>query len=381
MLSSGSWSWGRRTTLIGSGHSRLLKILHVDPERNWGGGETQVVGLLTYLTGKGHDNALLAHPHGQLFEHCGNLNIRRLPLFLRNELDLRPVVSLRRLISAGNYDIVHLHTKRAHSLSLWLPRRPRGPKYVVTRRMDYPERKSWYTRYLYNRRVDGIIAISQPILDLLVSAGIDSKRIRLIHSGINSRRFDSGSETPSFGDVPVVGTVAVLEKRKGHRFLLEAAARLKSQGYRIKYYLAGDGSLRGQLEEMVERLKLTNEVKFYGFVSDTPAFLSAIDLFVLPSLHEGLGVAALEAMAAGKAVVASRVGGLAELVVDSDTGLLVSPRDPEALAQAIAKLVNDRPLARVMGNRGADRVREHFTLEQMALKNEAYYYDLLEGSA
>jgi glycosyltransferase involved in cell wall biosynthesis len=248
--------------------------------------------------------------------------------------------------------------------------------------MDYPERKGWYTRYLYNRRVDGIIAISQPIVDLLVSAGIDSKRIRLIHSGINSCRFEeSGSETPSFGDVPIVGTVAVLEKRKGHRFLLEAAARLKSQGYRIKYYLAGDGSLRGQLEEMVERLKLTKEVTFYGFVSDTPAFLSRIDLFVLPSLHEGLGVAALEAMAAGKAVVASRVGGLAELVVDSDTGLLVSPSDPEALAKAIAKLVNDRPLARVMGNRGANRVREHFTLEQMALKNEAYYYDLLEGSA
>jgi glycosyltransferase involved in cell wall biosynthesis len=248
--------------------------------------------------------------------------------------------------------------------------------------MDYPERKGWYTRYLYNRRVDGIIAISQPIVDLLVSAGIDAKRIRLIHSGIDSRRFEECcSEASRFGEVPVVGTVAVLERRKGHQFLLEAAAQLKSQGYRIQYYLAGDGSLRAELEEMVERLKLTNEVTFYGFVSDIRAFLSRIDFFVLPSLHEGLGVAALEAMAAGKAVVASRVGGLAELVVDSDTGLLVSPRDPEALAKAIARLLNDRPLARVMGNRGADRVREHFTLEQMALQNEAYYYQLLEGSA
>jgi glycosyltransferase involved in cell wall biosynthesis len=368
--------------LVGSVHHRFLKILHIDPERNWGGGEVQVVGLLAYLSGKGHENTLLADPHGRLFAHCGNLNIGRLPLFLRNDLDLRPIASLRRLIGEGNYDIVHLHTKRAHALSLWLPRRPHGPKYVVTRRMDYPERKGWYTRCLYNRRVDGIIAISQPILDLLVSAGIDSKRIRLIHSGINSRPFESvRSEIPSSREVPVVGTVAVLEERKGHRFLLEAAARLKSQGYQIKYGLAGDGSLRGQLEEMVKRLKLTNEVTFYGFVSDIPAFLARIDLFVLPSLHEGLGVAALEAMAAGKAVVASRVGGLAELVLDFDTGLLVSPRDSEALAQAIAKLVSDRSLARVMGNKGADRVREHFTLEQMALKNEAYYYDLLERSA
>jgi len=365
--------------LIGSGHNRLLKILHIDPEKHWGGGEAQVFGLLTYLIGKGHDNTLLSHPHGQLFERCRNLNVRKLPLRVRNDLDLSPLASLRRLIREEKYDIVHLHTKRAHALSLWLPRGSHGPKYVVTRRMDYPEAKSWYTRHLYNRRVDGVVAISRPIANLLVSAGVGPERIRLIHSGIDPGPFEAiASKTASSEDIPVVGTVAVLEERKGHRFLLEAAARLKGQGYQIKYFLAGDGSLRGQLEGMTARLRLQDQVKFFGFVSDTPAFLSKIDIFVLPSLYEGLGVAALEAMAAGKAVVATRVGGLAEAMVDSVTGFLVAPRDAEALAQAIAKLVSEKSLAREMGKRGTARVREQFTLEQMAMKNEAYYYELLK---
>src|SRR5438552_9674572 len=111
----------------------------------------------------------------------------------------------------------------------------------------------------------------------------------------------------------------------GNRFLLEAVARLKVQGYQIKYLLAGDGSLRGQFEGMTVRLRLQDQVKFFGFVSDTPAFLSKIDIFVLPSLYEGLGVVALEAMAAGKVVVAMRVGGLAEAMVHSVIGFLVAP--------------------------------------------------------
>jgi glycosyltransferase involved in cell wall biosynthesis len=358
-----------------------LKILHIDPEKNWGGGEAQVVGLLTYLAEKGHQNTLVTHPRGRLFDHCRNLKIKTLPLVIRNDLDVRPIASLRRLIRQEKYDIVHLHTKRAHALSLWLPRKMHNPKYVVTRRMDYPQTRSWYTRHLYNRRVDGVVAISRTIFDLLVSAGVDSERIRLIHSGIDAQRFEMPpSESSSSQDVPVVGIVAALEERKGHRFLLEAAARLKERGSRVKYVLAGDGSLRAELKAMTERLNLIGDVKFFDFISDTPVFLSNIDIFVLPSLHEGLGVAVLEAMAAGKAVVASRVGGLAELVVDSVTGVLVPPRDADSLATAIARLITDKSLARQMGLKGSERVREHFTLEQMAIKNEAYYYDLLKGS-
>jgi len=378
MLSFGSWNWRRRKKLSGSGHSRLLKILHIDPERNWGGGEAQVFGLLTYLAAKGHQNDLLTHPSGPLFARCQHLHVTTLPLKVRNDLDLRCVPALRRLIRNGNYDVVHLHTKRAHVLSLWLPGSGDRPKWVVTRRMDYPEAKSWLTGYLYNRRVDGVVAISRTIRDLLIRAGVTPRRIRLIHSGIDPRRYDRQPDKPmGAADVTVVGCLAGLEERKGHRFLLEAAAGLKARGVNLKYQIAGDGPCRAQLEQLARQLGLRDEVRFLGFVGDTAEFLTKIDLFVMPSLFEGLGVAALEAMAAGKAVIATNAGGLAESVLDGITGILVPPGEPTALAEAIAKLVRAPALAGEMGRRGRERVMQHFSLAEMAQHNESFYYELL----
>ena len=363
----------------GSGYNRSLKILHIDPERNWGGGEAQVFGLLSYLIVRGHLNELVAHPNGPLFANCEKLDIQLHPIVIRNDVDLRCVPTLRRLIRIGDYDIVHFHTKRAHALSLWLPR-PK-PKYLVTRRMDYPERRNWYTSCLYNRRVDGVVAISQNIAGQLIAAGVEAKRVRVIPSGIETNQFSDVPSTPRLSQctagVTVIGSVGILEERKGHHCLLKAAARLKAKGLRLSYRIAGAGSLRQQLERQVASRGLTDNVEFLGFVHDTPAFLAGIDLFVMPSLFEGLGVAALEAMAAGKPVIASRVGGLAESVVDGVTGLLVAPGDDAQLADAIEKLHLEPARAVALGRHGRERAQRHFSLEQMALSNEAFYYELL----
>jgi glycosyltransferase involved in cell wall biosynthesis len=364
--------------LGGNGDSRLLKILHIDPERNWGGGEAQVFGLLNYLSGRGHHNVLLAHPNGALFERCRQLNLKTHPFSMRNDLDLRPVPALRSLIHSEDFDIVHLHTKRAHALSLWLPRAKTRPKYVVTRRMDYPERRGWYSHWLYNKRVDGVVAISQAIGDLLVQAGVNRSNIRRISSGVDPERFkDDCSRRDGSNRVKTIGCIAGFEARKGQRFLLEAAASLKAQGFKLQYQLAGDGPLRTELENHAMRLGLRDEVSFLGFVADTPAFLADIDLFVMPSLFEGLGVAVLEAMAVGKPVIATRVGGLAESVIDGVTGILVPASDGTALASAIAKLARAPTLAAEMGRCGRARVLQHFTLDHMARQNESYYYELL----
>lgn len=366
--------------MTASGHSRGLNILHIDPERNWGGGEAQVFGLLSYLAQKGHRNDLLTHPHGRLFQQSQGLNIRTFPLIVRNDLDLRPVPHLRRLIRHGDYDVVHLHTKRAHALALWLPHKSPRPKYVVTRRMDYPESNNWYTRCLYNRKVDGVVAISQRIYELLIEAGVKGDGIRLIHSGVDPRPFEAAAQgVGPRSERIVVGTVAVLEERKGHRWLLEAARRLKEQGYQISYRLAGEGSLKKSLEATAQQLGLQEDVQFLGFVSDVPGFLAGVDFVVLPSLFEGLGVSVLEAMAAGKAVIASRAGGLPELVIDATTGFLVEPRDVAGLADAIGKLAHNRNLIRSMGQKARARLEKNFTMEQMAQKNEDYYYCLVQS--
>jgi glycosyltransferase involved in cell wall biosynthesis len=360
-------------------HRRPLKILHIDPERLWGGGERQVIGLLNYLSRSGHENHLLCHPDGALVRAARKIGTKVHSLRLRNDLDLGPVFSVRRLIRRESYDIVHFHTKRAHAFSLWLGSAAPGKKRVVTRRMDYPVRRGGYDRYLYNRRVDGVIAISEQIAALLVAGGVRREKIRVIHSGVDIEPFEAAALSHGDNSAPVIGTAAVLEERKGHRFLLEAAAELKRQGRRLKYRIAGDGSQREKLERLAQSLDLQQDVEFLGFVSDVPAFLSTIDIFVLPSLFEGLGVAVLEAMAAARPVVASDTGGLRELVADGETGLLAAPGDSIALAGAISKLIAQRERMRAMGSNGRARVEKYFTMEKMARENENYYYDLLEG--
>jgi glycosyltransferase involved in cell wall biosynthesis len=368
--------------LGGSGDSRLLKILHIDPEEHWGGGEAQVLGLLTFLAARGHQNDLLTHPNGLLFARCQSLKVRTLPFIMRNDLDLRGVAEVRRLIREMNYDIVHFHTKRAHKLASWLPRGKKTPKYMVTRRMDYPEPRGWYTSLLYNHRVDGVVAISQAIGDLLIQAGVNKGKIRIISSGIDPAKFaNCETQRVAASEVPVVGCLAILEERKGHRYLLDAAAALKVEGLMIQYKFAGAGPLRAQLKMHAARLGLADNVHFLGFIADTAEFLAGIDILAMPSLSEGLGVAALEGMAAGKPVVAARVGGLTESVLEGVTGLLVPPRDPAALAAALSRLVRSPALARSMGEQGRERVRRHFSLEHMARQNESYYYDLLGSSS
>lgn len=299
------------------------------------------------------------------------------PLKMRNDLDLRPLPAVRRLIRDGGYDIVHFHTKRAHALSAWLGSAPAMQKRLVTRRMDYPIRRGWFDRYLYNRCVDGVVAISRPIAAVLAKGGVARDRIRIIPSGVDPEPYEKIPAPAGDRSPIVVGSVAVLEERKGHRFLLEAARELKRRGHHLSYRIAGEGSQKGRLLELTRRLQLESEVEFVGFMSDVPVFLRSIDVFVLPSLFEGLGVAALEAMAAARPVVASAVGGLKDAVVEGETGLFVPPGDSASLAEALGRLATQTELIRTMGEKGRARFFENFTMERMARANEEFYYELL----
>ena len=203
-------------------------------------------------------------------------------------------------------------------------------------------------------------------------------RVRVIYSGVDPDLFASFSFPGWDGRTLTVGTVAVLVKRKGHRFLLEAAAIIKQRGIKVRYQFAGDGPEKKELEKMVAQLGLREEVSFPGFLPDVAAFLANVDIFVLPSLYEGLGVAVLEAMAAGKPIVSSRVGGIPELIRHRESGLLVPAGSAESLADAISLLLSQESLAESMGRRAWQKVREEFTLEQMGKKNETFYYELLQ---
>ena len=360
-----------------------LRILHVDPERGWGGGQAQLVDLCRHLAERGHSQVVACRPDGALRPrlHAG---VGLCDLRVRNDFDLAAAWRLRRVLRAQTFDIVHFHTARAHALAPWLPRRE--SRFVVSRLMDYAPHVRPRVRYLYNRCVDGVIAISQAIADVLVQAGVDRDHLRVIYLGIDidhvrpATTEDREAVRREWNADPhdvVLFTAAVLEPRKGHDVLLDSFAELVHEGMPLRWVICGDGSLRANLEARVRERGVVDRVVFTGFSAEVPRLLGGADVFVLPSLHEGLGIAVIEAMAAGLPVIASRVGGLPEIVEEGETGLLVPPRDAAALAAALRRLGVDRAYARELGQWGRARTLQLFSSTRMAHAIESYYEELL----
>jgi glycosyltransferase involved in cell wall biosynthesis len=355
---------------------RALSVLHVDPERGFGGGEAQVLGLVRYLAAAGVRQAVAADPAGALAARVAAEGVPVAPLRIRNHADVLAARRLSGLLATEGYAIVHFHSARAHAMSALLGRSWAGLR-VVTRRMDYAPRGGWYARWLYNRGVDAVVAISNGVRQVLIASGVAPERIHVIPSGVDADRFAASDERraaarAAYGladDTFAVAMVAALEDRKGHAVLLDAVAQLRDLPLQV--LCAGSGTREATLIARRDALGLGDRLRFLGQVTDVPALLAAADAAVLPSLQEGLGVAALEALAAGRPVVASAVGGLPE-AVGSD-GILVPAGDAAALAAALRALAADRERARALGAAGRARVREQFSIAAMARRTLALY--------
>jgi glycosyltransferase involved in cell wall biosynthesis len=362
-----------------------LSVAGVDPERNFAGGETQVLGLTLELRAMGHRAELLCDPAGELWRRARAAGVVCHPLPIRNALDLRAAAALRRRLRDGRYDVVHFHTSRAHAMAPWVRGSARAA--IVTRRMDYVPNRL-FARWLYGpRAVDGVAAISTAVAEALVRASVARERVTVIPSGVDCAHFRPPSTEEraqsraalGLGDPEcAVGAVGALEPRKGHRYLLEAMTLL---GGRAVAIVAGDGSLRDPLAAEIRRLGLGGAVRMVGRIADARAILWALDIFAMPSLSEGLGVALLEAMACGLPAVASRVGGIVDVVDDGRTGMLVAPGDARALADALGYLNAEAPARKAMGAAARAVAVERFSMAAMARRTVELYRACLQTGA
>jgi len=222
------------------------------------------------------------------------------------------------------------------------------------------------------RGVDAVVAVSESVARCVVDA-----KARTIYAGL-----PVPSETPSrqpVGPEIVIGTAGRLVELKGIEYLLSAVAALRHDFPNLRLEIAGAGPLREKLESFASQAGLGDRVKFLGWIDDIQAVLSRWDIFALPSLEEGFPIAALDAMAAGLPVVATKVGGVPELIEDGTTGWLVPPRDIESLASRLRVLVSDRELRVRMGAAGYARIRDHFSTAHMIENFERLYEELLSS--
>jgi len=272
----------------------------------------------------------------------------------------------------------------------------RTPVKIVTERSGPGRRKGTALRYrmylcaedLLTRFVDWAVTNSEAGKRYLIERGIAQMRVKVIYNGINLRRLDAVEEkvceirhrlgVPPGGNV--LGMVATLFPVKNHAVFLSAAARISQVIPDTRFALVGDGPLRTHLEGMSKDLGLGSRVIFFGDQRDVGAYIAAFDIAVLTSDTEGCSNFLLEAMALGKPVVATDVGGNRELVCQGESGVLVPPRDAEALADAIIDLLRNPALARSMGQAGKERVITRFSLGNMVSQYESLYEDSLRGN-
>jgi glycosyltransferase involved in cell wall biosynthesis len=346
--------------------------LHIDTARTWRGGQHQVLLTVQGLRSLGHRAVLVAHPEGELFRRMSEGH-DLIGLTPRHELDLAAAWRLWRVINQLRPDVVHAHDPHAVSvaaLALSFGSLSAPPLFIASRRVDFHLKGGSLSRWKY-RQVDCFIAASNAIREMLLEDGIDDRHVLMVHEGVDIDRVLSAPPINIHAEfwlpthAPIVGNVAALVPHKGQRYLIEAASLVLRELPDARFVILGEGELRPQLEHQIHERCLDKHVILAGFRPDVMSFHRSFDLFVMSSVTEGLGTSLLDAMAASKAIVATRVGGVPDVVEDGKTGVLVPPRDPHGLADAIVSLLNDDSQRDDMGTRAFARVQSRFSATRM----------------
>jgi glycosyltransferase involved in cell wall biosynthesis len=303
------------------------------------------------------------------------------PIAIRNEVGLISLIQMVFTLLRIRPDILAFNTPKAILLGTLASRIVTVQARIIFRRVNFPLRKSFFSRLKYTWGIDRVVAISESIRLQLQACGIPASKISTIYEGMDLSLYPVPMRPDARRpDEPaIVGTVAHLSREKGLKYLVEAASLISDVRKKLRFVIVGDGECLPELKDLVREKGLENCFQFTGFVPNTAECMRSFDVFVLPSLSEGLSSAILEAMAISLPVVATDVGGIPELIKSGDNGLLVAPGDSAGLARAIQRLADNPEESRRMGQRGRERMEEHFTLERKILETEQLCCSFLQG--
>lgn len=379
-----------------SGIQGTQKVLFLVDTLDLGGSETQMVQVAIRLRARGYCVIVgCLHPGGALAEILLQAGIPVVafpkPGSLLSLRGFYQMLRLTRYLRRERFAVMHAHDLWANLMGVPCARLARTPVIVSSQR-DLGH-LWWYTPFRtkvirqIHRLASQVIANSTAVRNVLVNNfHVPSERVRIIRNGVDVERFERvrADRRELFPD-PEDGTrLAIMignmhSSVKGHSDLIEAAKLICLEVPEIRFVLVGDGQERPKLEEQVKNTGLENHFLFLGARRDIPKLLACAELCILPSRAEGLPNVVLEAMSAGVPVVATRVGGIPEVIEDGASGLLVPPQDPRALAEAILSLLRDRRMAARMGQTAHKRVQTNFSFERAVSEVEGVYESARRG--
>lgn len=364
-----------------------LRVLFELPYAELGGTEKHLLTLIRALSNS--IEPCLITPYGKCVSIFHDLGV---PYEIIPPLSLKPGLkssinlhhlAFNRLFEKFRFSLIHVHAGIEYAVAASLASRKTPGMPMVFTIHGYPDVTSYLVSGVFaNRLVDKVICVSNAERKKAEKYGWSKAKLTTIYNGVPVPQVPKASDdTGIHRIIPktayVIGTVARLERAKGIRYLIEAMPRVISGYPNTVLVIVGDGSKRPELSLLSQELGVSQNVVFTGQLTDPGPVLSVMDVFVLPSLREALGIAILEAMAFSLPVVATGVGGIPEAVAHNKTGILVPPGNSEAIASALLRLADNPALRREYGSAGRKRFEEHFTESAMAEQTMALYRSML----
>jgi glycosyltransferase involved in cell wall biosynthesis len=367
-----------------------MNILYLTNQLDIGGITSYVFSLAKGFKGKNH-NVYIASSGGQLLDRFNQEGIVFIPIPIRTKSEASPKIlasafKLLKALKENHIDIIHSHSRTTQVLGYLLSRKT-GIKYVSTCHGFFKKR---FSRRVFPCWGLKVIAISEPVKKHLIEDfKVKEENVRLIFHGINMERFKVGVKDNlcqqkkifGLGEGPVIGVTSRLAGEKGHSYLIEAMPAVLKEVPSAQLLIIGEGKVAKKLAELTHRLGLQKNIFFVSSCIKPEDALSVMDLFIMPSLEEGLGLSLMEAMAVGLPVIGTNVGGIKNLIRHNINGLLVEPADTKQLAKAILELLKDRGRAEALGRNAAFFIKENFPFDKMISETEKVYLECLESKS
>lgn len=375
-----------------------MRAVHIIKTRGIAGAERHLLDLLPGLQRRGVSTRLLVldddidnpNPFADAMTAAG-VYVKRMALH-RRPIDPSMNARIAERLTAYEADIVHNHLIHAEFYGTLGARRVRTPRVITSRHNEDPHRRQLIVnmgaRYLWSH-THAAIAISDAVRRFMIDVErVNPDKIHTIHYGLKlpppqvdhaKARRHLRALIGADADAPVVGTASRLINAKGLPDVIDAFAQVAAQFPDARLVIAGDGPLKANLESQIKRLNLESRAHMLGWIEDAPSLIAGFDILLMPSRREGFGMTLLEAMGQAVPIIGSTAGAIPEIVAHEESGLLVPPRDPSALAAAMRLLLNDKPLRAHMGLIGQDRLEHLFNAERMIDQTLALYRTVLAG--
>jgi L-malate glycosyltransferase len=365
-----------------------IRVLHIDSERTWRGGQQQAAYLLEGMYKQGYQTALVCRPGSEFESYCQENGLPVFSIRMGGEVDFFCGYKIARICKKHGYNILHLHSAHAISTGLWAKFFYRSLTLIGVRRVDFHIRKNALSRFKYKTpMLDRLVCISRKIYEVAKEDGIPEDKLRIIYSGVDFTKFDNDFPDQQFRrelGIPenhvVVGTVAAMAWHKDYPNLLKAAKKVLDSQHNITFCAVGSGPDEKEIIALKKELGLGDRFILTGFRTDVGRFLKNFDIFVHASSMEGLGTSILDAQGVGLPIIGSYAGGIPEIIQHRINGLLVPVGNPDALAESILEMANNQSLRETLGKKGKETV-EKFSIVNTIKNNLSLYREIMNTTS